>query len=187
MSKPDDLFIPKCEVAGKSIIAFGIVSFLSSIVFAIVADAFAIDLGSFILMYLGAEVIRGMRKAAKWALGLMVYYSTFFIFSGFMLATGNAGSLKIMGNSIHSFNAGVAAFILFIYAAWAITNAVLSKQALAETASYINPELQPFCKRCGYSLKMQPFDRCPECGQCPTRIPTDLNKTDLHKEPNGQS
>ena len=120
-------------MAGKSIIAFGIVSFLSSIVFAIVADAFVLDLGSFILMYLGGEIIRGMRKATKWALGIMIYYSAFYIFTGFMLATGNAGSLNIMGKSIQSFNPGVVAFILFIYGAWAITNVVLSKQALAET------------------------------------------------------
>jgi hypothetical protein len=106
---------------GNSLKMFGGALLFTSCLSAYLLDALVIDFITFVVMVLGAGVAEDSKRSAKWALGLMLYYS---VVATAVFITGLIAPvfLKVGGRPIpdHLLPYGLAFLLLF--GGWAVVN-----------------------------------------------------------------
>ena len=116
--------------AGMAVVAFCVVRFAESIAFPLLVDSFTLDIGVIIYFLVGWPTMKGSRRAAKWALGITVFY----ILAGAALAVVlriDPGRLTISGKPIPTELLSHVTTSLALGCLWSVLNAVLLIQFLS--------------------------------------------------------
>lgn len=110
--------------AGMAVMVFSVVGFVKSVAFAFLIDAFTVDIGTIIYFFVGLHTMKGGRLAAKWALGITVFYVL--IGATLVVALQIAPDrLKISGKAIPAELLPYLTISMVVDWLWCVLNAVL--------------------------------------------------------------
>jgi hypothetical protein len=102
------------KLAGRSIAIFGAAALVVSVACSFLLDALIVDIGAIIYMLLGFHVLRGSRKAAKWAVAFSVYYTVIGLAIA-VISCVSPGLLRVGGKPMAP-NASAWALVLLLLA-----------------------------------------------------------------------
>jgi len=120
------------RLAGRSIAIFGAAALVGSVAYSLVLDALAIDIGAIIYMLLGFYVLRGSRKAAKWAVAFSVYYTVIGLAMA-VISCVSPGLLQVGGKPMAPNASAWALVLLLLASVWAGANVAMLGMFLART------------------------------------------------------
>ena len=109
------------RTAGNSVIAFGTVLLLGSLLSALFFGSCGIDLVAILIVPLGISVADGSRRAAKWSIGIMALY---FLVTLFMIwaVTFRSERLRLGNRDMSPDAIPWALGFIAIFAVWSLAN-----------------------------------------------------------------
>jgi hypothetical protein len=118
--------------AGNSLIAFGFVLLLTSIILAFFTGGFIIDLMALFVIVLGLRVSASSRRAAKWATAIMAMYLFTLLFA-IAVATFRPDQIRFGDQVLSPWAVPLAIGFLGIFAIWSTINIGLLARLLRDS------------------------------------------------------
>lgn len=115
---------PTGRITGYSLQAFGGAFILLALIEMFFLDAFTFDVMTLIVIGLGISVSKGSRRAAKWALAIMIYYVVLAIALAVVAAVSPA-NLNFGGRPAPSSALPLIIGFVAVAGAWALLNVFL--------------------------------------------------------------
>jgi len=109
---------------GMAVVVFSVVGFAESVAFAFLIDAFTVDICAIVYFFVGLSTMKGSRRAAKWALGITIFYVL--VGAALIVVLQIAPDrMKIGGKPIPTGLLPYVTISLVLHWLWCVLNAVL--------------------------------------------------------------
>jgi len=152
-----------CRRAGTSLCLFAVVVLATSLVTSFLLETCTIDLIMIVLFCLGQSIRHGSSRAAKWGLGLTVYYIVVCGMFSLMAFFGTPEQINLSGRKLAAGESGWAIIVLAPILVWSFRNLFWLREALREIR-YETRLRNGQCVQCESDLTANESGRCPECG-----------------------
>jgi hypothetical protein len=117
------------ETAGKSLMAFGAVLIVGSIVASFFLDAFMVDFLTVVVIGLGGAVKRGSTRATRWSIAIMAFYLAVAALAAVSASLG-IGQLRLGGRPVRPADLLWVITLSGVITVWVVFNLFLLVRAL---------------------------------------------------------